>query len=103
MSHHLLRDLAAGGVAGSAGVVVGHPFDSIKVRMQNTTAAAFAIIVIFVIGAIVVVVVDDDHRGRDPPCPPPTPPLLPGRVGGTGSAARGRVDRERVRLPDLRV
>lgn len=29
-----VHDLIAGGVAGSASVVVGHPFDTIKVRMQ---------------------------------------------------------------------
>lgn len=29
-----VNDLIAGGIAGSAGIAVGHPFDSIKVRMQ---------------------------------------------------------------------
>mmetsp|Transcript_33041 Transcript_33041/g.69542 ORF Transcript_33041/g.69542 Transcript_33041/m.69542 type:complete len:347 (+) Transcript_33041:105-1145(+) len=29
-----LHDLIAGGVAGSAGIIVGHPLDSLKVRMQ---------------------------------------------------------------------
>mmetsp|Transcript_1682 Transcript_1682/g.3223 ORF Transcript_1682/g.3223 Transcript_1682/m.3223 type:complete len:328 (-) Transcript_1682:2066-3049(-) len=33
-------DLIAGGVAGSAGIVVGHPFDSIKVRMQMASSAS---------------------------------------------------------------
>jgi len=31
------HDLIAGAVAGSAGVVVGHPFDTVKVRMQMAT------------------------------------------------------------------
>ncbi|KAL3809234.1 hypothetical protein ACHAXA_005282 [Cyclostephanos tholiformis] len=31
-----LHDLIAGGVAGSASVVVGHPFDTIKVRLQTS-------------------------------------------------------------------
>lgn len=31
------HDLIAGGIAGSASVVVGHPFDTIKVRMQTST------------------------------------------------------------------
>ena len=30
-----IHDLIAGGIAGSASVVVGHPFDTIKVRMQT--------------------------------------------------------------------
>lgn len=29
-----VQDLIAGGVAGTAGVIVGHPFDTIKVRQQ---------------------------------------------------------------------
>jgi len=33
-----LHDLFAGGVAGSASVIVGHPFDTIKVRMQTQTS-----------------------------------------------------------------
>jgi len=33
------QDLTAGGIAGSAGVVVGYPLDSIKVRMQMGTAS----------------------------------------------------------------
>ena len=28
------HDLVAGGIAGSASIVVGHPFDTVKVRMQ---------------------------------------------------------------------
>lgn len=35
-----LHDLIAGGIAGSASVVVGHPFDTIKVRLQTSMAAA---------------------------------------------------------------
>jgi len=35
-----LHDLFAGGIAGSASVVVGHPFDTIKVRMQTNTSIA---------------------------------------------------------------
>mmetsp|Transcript_5548 Transcript_5548/g.13891 ORF Transcript_5548/g.13891 Transcript_5548/m.13891 type:complete len:373 (-) Transcript_5548:34-1152(-) len=31
-----LHDLIAGGVAGSASVIVGHPFDTIKVRIQTS-------------------------------------------------------------------
>ncbi|KAL9182761.1 hypothetical protein ACHAXT_004040 [Thalassiosira profunda] len=31
-----LHDLIAGGVAGSASVIVGHPFDTIKVRLQTS-------------------------------------------------------------------
>jgi len=30
----MMQDIIAGGLAGSAGIVVGHPFDTIKVRMQ---------------------------------------------------------------------
>lgn len=30
----LLQDMIAGGIAGSAGIIVGHPFDTIKVRLQ---------------------------------------------------------------------
>ncbi len=29
-----LQDMIAGGIAGSAGIIVGHPFDTIKVRLQ---------------------------------------------------------------------
>lgn len=32
------KDLFAGGVAGSAGIVIGHPFDTIKVRLQQIQA-----------------------------------------------------------------
>ena len=32
------HDLVAGGVAGSASVIVGHPFDTIKVRLQTSSA-----------------------------------------------------------------
>ena len=35
-----LHDLIAGGVAGSASVVVGHPFDTIKVRLQTSSAGS---------------------------------------------------------------
>lgn len=42
-SRTLLHDLlAGGGIAGSAGIVIGHPFDSMKVRMQTTTRVATA-------------------------------------------------------------
>jgi solute carrier family 25 carnitine/acylcarnitine transporter 20/29 len=34
------HDLIAGGVAGSASVVVGHPFDTIKVRLQFSSGSA---------------------------------------------------------------
>ena len=34
------HDLVAGGVAGSASVIVGHPFDTIKVRLQTSSATA---------------------------------------------------------------
>mmetsp|Transcript_13062 Transcript_13062/g.28315 ORF Transcript_13062/g.28315 Transcript_13062/m.28315 type:complete len:362 (+) Transcript_13062:52-1137(+) len=37
-----VHDLIAGGVAGSASVVVGHPFDTIKVRMQVAPPASSA-------------------------------------------------------------
>ena len=33
------KDLFAGGVAGSAGIVIGHPFDTIKVRLQQQSQA----------------------------------------------------------------
>mmetsp|Transcript_1803 Transcript_1803/g.2483 ORF Transcript_1803/g.2483 Transcript_1803/m.2483 type:complete len:294 (+) Transcript_1803:112-993(+) len=35
----VLHDLIAGGVAGSASVIVGHPFDTIKVRLQTSSTA----------------------------------------------------------------
>ena len=31
-----LQDLIAGGIAGSASVIVGHPFDTYKVRLQTS-------------------------------------------------------------------
>eukprot|EP00584_Thalassiosira_punctigera_P017968 CAMPEP_0172566908 /NCGR_PEP_ID=MMETSP1067-20121228/113744_1 /TAXON_ID=265564 ORGANISM="Thalassiosira punctigera, Strain Tpunct2005C2" /NCGR_SAMPLE_ID=MMETSP1067 /ASSEMBLY_ACC=CAM_ASM_000444 /LENGTH=443 /DNA_ID=CAMNT_0013358137 /DNA_START=93 /DNA_END=1424 /DNA_ORIENTATION=+ len=34
------HDLIAGGVAGSASVVIGHPFDTIKVRMQTSSLSS---------------------------------------------------------------
>ena len=34
------HDLIAGGVAGSASVIVGHPFDTIKVRLQTSTSSS---------------------------------------------------------------
>lgn len=34
------QDFIAGGVAGSASVVVGHPFDTLKVRLQTSTTNA---------------------------------------------------------------
>jgi solute carrier family 25 carnitine/acylcarnitine transporter 20/29 len=44
-SHHWSHDVldfAAGTVGGAAGIAVGHPFDTIKVRLQNDSAKAFA-------------------------------------------------------------
>jgi len=35
----VLHDLIAGGVAGSASVIIGHPFDTIKVRIQTSLAS----------------------------------------------------------------
>jgi solute carrier family 25 carnitine/acylcarnitine transporter 20/29 len=35
-----LQDFLAGGMAGSASVIVGHPLDTLKVRVQNSTAAS---------------------------------------------------------------
>ena len=35
-----LHDFIAGGVAGSASVIVGHPFDTIKVRLQTSSASS---------------------------------------------------------------
>jgi solute carrier family 25 (mitochondrial carnitine/acylcarnitine transporter), member 20/29 len=35
-----LHDFVAGGVAGSASVMVGHPFDTIKVRLQTSTPSS---------------------------------------------------------------
>jgi len=35
-----LQDLIAGGVAGSASVIVGHPFDTYKVRLQTSTTSS---------------------------------------------------------------
>mmetsp|Transcript_52577 Transcript_52577/g.151589 ORF Transcript_52577/g.151589 Transcript_52577/m.151589 type:complete len:329 (+) Transcript_52577:114-1100(+) len=34
------HDFVAGGIAGSASVVVGHPFDTIKVRMQTSSGSS---------------------------------------------------------------
>lgn len=43
----ILQDIIAGGLAGSAGIIVGHPFDTIKVRLQmgqaQTTTTAHCI------------------------------------------------------------
>ena len=36
-----LRDLAAGGVGGVCAVVVGHPFDLVKVRMQTAEKGVY--------------------------------------------------------------
>mmetsp|Transcript_14729 Transcript_14729/g.31029 ORF Transcript_14729/g.31029 Transcript_14729/m.31029 type:complete len:368 (+) Transcript_14729:192-1295(+) len=36
----VLQDLVAGGIAGSASVIVGHPFDTIKVRLQTMSSAS---------------------------------------------------------------
>jgi len=35
------QDFIAGGIAGTASVVVGHPFDTIKVRLQTSSSVAF--------------------------------------------------------------
>ncbi|KAL7469766.1 hypothetical protein ACHAXS_010021 [Conticribra weissflogii] len=35
-----LHDLIAGGVAGSASVIVGHPFDTVKVRLQTMASSS---------------------------------------------------------------
>ena len=37
----VFHDLVAGGVAGSMSVIVGHPFDTIKVRLQSSSSATF--------------------------------------------------------------
>ncbi|KAL7463849.1 hypothetical protein ACHAXS_004202 [Conticribra weissflogii] len=36
----VFQDLVAGGIAGSASVIVGHPFDTIKVRLQTMSASS---------------------------------------------------------------
>lgn len=36
-----LRDLVAGGVGGIAAVVVGHPFDLVKVRLQTAEKGVY--------------------------------------------------------------
>jgi Mitochondrial carrier protein len=36
------QDIIAGGVAGSISVLVGHPFDTIKVRLQSSSSATIA-------------------------------------------------------------
>lgn len=38
----IFHDLLAGGVAGSMSVIVGHPFDTIKVRLQTSSSATMA-------------------------------------------------------------
>jgi solute carrier family 25 carnitine/acylcarnitine transporter 20/29 len=38
-----LQDFVAGGLAGSASVMVGHPLDTMKVRVQNSTAPNMSI------------------------------------------------------------
>jgi solute carrier family 25 carnitine/acylcarnitine transporter 20/29 len=35
-----LHDVLAGGVAGSAGIIIGHPLDSMKVRLQTAAASS---------------------------------------------------------------
>jgi solute carrier family 25 carnitine/acylcarnitine transporter 20/29 len=35
-----LQDLVAGGMAGSASVIVGHPLDTLKVRVQNSASSS---------------------------------------------------------------
>ena len=44
-SHHFSHDVLdflAGTVGGAAGIAVGHPFDTVKVRLQNDATKAFA-------------------------------------------------------------
>jgi Mitochondrial carrier protein len=38
-----LQDCVAGGMAGSASVIVGHPLDTLKVRVQNSTQASSSV------------------------------------------------------------
>ena len=38
------QDFVAGGMAGSASVIVGHPLDTLKVRVQNSTSASLSIV-----------------------------------------------------------
>jgi solute carrier family 25 carnitine/acylcarnitine transporter 20/29 len=43
-SHHWSHDVldfVAGAVGGAAGIAVGHPFDTVKVRLQNDSSKAF--------------------------------------------------------------
>ena len=43
-SHHWSHDVldfVAGAVGGAAGIAVGHPFDAVKVRLQNDSARVF--------------------------------------------------------------
>ena len=37
-----IHDVLAGGVAGSAGIIIGHPLDSMKVRLQTAASSATA-------------------------------------------------------------
>jgi len=38
----VFQDLIAGGIAGSMSVIVGHPFDTIKVRLQTSSSATLS-------------------------------------------------------------
>ncbi|XP_074653376.1 solute carrier family 25 member 47-like isoform X3 [Tubulanus polymorphus] len=35
MSNNLLHDYIAGAIGGTAGIIVGHPFDTVKVQLQT--------------------------------------------------------------------
>lgn len=39
-----MRDFAAGTLSGVAGVIAGHPLDTIRVRMQSSTTASIGTI-----------------------------------------------------------
>jgi len=41
-AHGVATDLAAGSFAGAAGIVVGQPLDTVKVRMQTSTSNCFS-------------------------------------------------------------
>ena len=43
-TNNAIHDLIAGGIAGSAGIAVGHPLDSLKVRMQMSGGSIQSII-----------------------------------------------------------
>ena len=41
MNESIMGELLAGGTAGSLGVFVGHPFDTVKVRLQNYSLSVY--------------------------------------------------------------